>query len=63
MRSRPSHPAPTFGDDWPNAPLAEAGWRQTIMIFRKTEGNYFSQKRKFRLTAQANQLRQTAFWF
>jgi hypothetical protein len=32
----------TFGDDWPSRPSCiEAGWRDKIMQFRKTEEKYF----------------------
>jgi hypothetical protein len=34
-------PHSTSGDDWPNAPLAEAGWRHPITIFRKPEAIFF----------------------
>ena len=37
-------PRPTFGDDWPNAPLAEAGWAERTMILRNSEEEYFSQQ-------------------
>jgi hypothetical protein len=51
MRSRPSHPASTFGDDWPYAPLqSRRDAPINASIFRKTEDRYFSPKQKFCLT-------------
>jgi len=42
--TRPSHSASRFVTIGRNVPHLEAGWRQSITVFRKTEDKYFSSR-------------------
>jgi hypothetical protein len=42
--ARPSQPALNVDDDWPNAPLGEAGCVEETIDFWKTEEEYFFAK-------------------